>query len=160
MSRIRRFLRNAEGLTLVETMVVIAVSSILLAAITAAMVAGVRSWQSTSSAAAMSRQADAALAAIVSKIAIASEVDLSVPESPKVVVVRAIGTYEYSFTLTGRDMIMQIANPDATTSSGVVGSDVTLMQVKECEKDSYEITVRCEDSEASKTASTRVTIRR
>jgi Tfp pilus assembly protein PilW len=159
VSRIRRFLRNAEGLTLVETMIVIAVSSIVLAAIAAAMAAGARSWQSTSSAAAMSRQADAALASIISKIRIACKVDLSTPGSPEVVVVRTAGEYKYSFTLTEGNIIMQITNPDATTSSSVIGSDVTLMEITEVGTDSYEITVRCEDSEASKTASTRVTIR-
>lgn len=160
MSHIRRFLQNAEGLTLVETMIVIAVSSIILAAIAAAMAAGARSWQSTSSAAAMSRQADAALAALVSKIRIASEIDLSNSNSPEVTVIRTTGEHRYSFTLTGPDIIMQITNPDATTSTGVVGSDVTLMQVEQNGTDSYVITIRCEDSEASRTASTRVTIRR
>ncbi|MEA4882590.1 MAG: prepilin-type N-terminal cleavage/methylation domain-containing protein [Clostridia bacterium] len=160
MSSTKRYLLNDRGASLVEVLVTLVLSAMLVAAVWSTVGAANASWRSGSAMAAATRESEAALMAVSSKLRVASNVDLSSPSSPAILVRTQTGDYSYAFSLSQTTLEMHTLRPDGTVSTGRVCSDITSLVMSEASADSYDVQLTSSVRGISRTAATRVTIRR
>ncbi|HBK60038.1 MAG TPA: hypothetical protein DDZ84_04500 [Firmicutes bacterium] len=161
MSLVEHSLRSERGLTLVELLIVMVLAGLIIGATWTIMTGAWGAWGRTSTAAALDMQSEAGLAAISSKMRMASSVDVADPQNPVIKVQGHSGETVYSFELEGTTLRMITTVPGGSSTTAPVAQDVSFIQVVETAySGAYTISIACERSGASKTASTQVTVRR
>jgi prepilin-type N-terminal cleavage/methylation domain-containing protein len=161
MLHVERSLRSERGLTLVELLIVMVLAGLIIGVTWTVMTGAWGAWARTSTDAALDMQSGAGLMAVSAKMRIASSVDAADPASPVIKVNGPSGETVYSFSVEGTDLKMITTAPGSSSTIAPVARDVASFQVVATEyTGSYVISVVCERSGISKTASTQITVRR
>ncbi len=156
-----RFSQSDSGLTLVELLIVVVLAGSIIGAAWVTMTGAWSAWGRASTAAALDMQSEAGLVAVASKMRKASSVDVADPMSPIIRVDGEAGETVYSFALDGTTLRMITTAPVGSQTAAPVARDVSSFEVVQTAySGSYTISIVCERSGASKTASTQITIRR